>query len=132
MSAMPNRDNNPIDRRRDLVTTFRDEYAMALDEARVSAAHTATDGWKRLYGAHQAACLDKRRDLSKQIKIHANTLEIVGWSEEDEKAVKDLAKDSATLRDTIAAFDRAVTERVTASVRGCEKVDREVPGAGAA
>lgn len=111
-----------------LIERFRTAYAPALADAEVSAEHTQTEGWQRLYGTHRESGRAKRREIAKRLRRLATQLEDFGWSEEDEKSVKDAAKESAELTAEDAVFDREAVDRVRAPVQKCERIVREFVG----
>lgn len=119
MSAQPN--PSPSNRRRDLIQTFRDDYALCIESARVSAQHTATPGWRNLITEHRQAAKEARIDMAKRLRLLAQASEMLSLNEDDEKGLKEIAKQSAALRDTEDAFQREVLDRILAPVTACEK-----------
>jgi hypothetical protein len=108
--------------KRDLITKFKDEYSAALADSKLSAEHTKTAGWKRLYEQHQQQSWDTRRDMAKTLKTCAQTLEDFGLNEDGEKMVKDTMKASAELRERVAAFQSQVIDRICEPVKACERI----------
>src|SRR5512146_2018996 len=102
----------PDNANRDLVTRFRDDYSSALAEARISAEHTATEGWQGLYGGFQRHQRERRRNLAGWLRTIAEQLEKGGLTDEDEKAAKDTIKDVQALREDAEAFDRQTVSPV--------------------
>jgi hypothetical protein len=98
MSASPQRRPDNSNKPVDPIVTFREKYAEALISAVVSAEHTATEGWGKLYLGHQQAQRDRRRDMAKELKTLAVTLEDSGFTEDDEKALAEIKKASVCLR----------------------------------
>lgn len=121
MSAETNPQPSP-NQREDLVARFHREYRAALADARTAAEHTGTEGWQALYAKQRDDARDSRRDMAKRLKNAAQTLEDFGLSEDGEKSVKDIMKESATLREANEAFKRQVIDRVTAPVMTCERI----------
>ena len=119
MSTLPNPSPNQY---RDLIEKFNSEYAAALGEARISAEHTATPGWQKVYAQQRDQARQRRRDLAKRLGALATMLEDFGLTEDGEKAVKDVAKESAELRETNAAFSHECVERICAPVGACERI----------
>lgn len=115
----------PADNSNDLIGKFRADYGIVLQEARVSAEHTATFGWQGLYAARKRKDRDSRRNLAESLKAKAELLETVGWSEDDEKAVKDIAKSSLEMREAETVFERTVVDRVAQPVFECDRIRRE-------
>lgn len=120
MSSVPN--TNPAPNNRDIFQNFRAEYGAALADARLSAEHTGTEGWQRLFSDRRDKEREHRRELAKQLRTQAERLEDFGLTEDDEKAIKDIAKASAELRDSGAVFERETIGRVCAPVQACERI----------
>jgi hypothetical protein len=113
---------NPSNSNRDLIQKFREEYGAALSDARQSAEHTATPGWQALYAQHKQACRDARRGMGKSLATYAKLVEDFGLSEDDEKAIKEITKTSAELREMVEVFQGEVIDRVCAPVVSCENL----------
>lgn len=122
MSALPNSNPAPGPSNKDIVLRFREHYSAALADAAVSAEHTATEGWQKLYSGHKRASKDHRREWAKRLKNAATRLEDFGWSEDDEKGVKDLVKEAAELRENEEGWQVQVVDPVTAPVSACERI----------
>lgn len=120
---MASAEENPGPRsNKDLIGRFRDEYSEALAEARVGAEHTTTDGWKALYGFHRHNYREARRVLASDLKRLAVQLEDFGFCEEDEKAVKNVAKGAADRRSEFEVFQDKTVGCVCEPVRKCERI----------
>ena len=104
------------------VLRFEDAYREALAEARVSAEHTATEGWQGLYGEHRKADRKARQDLAGRLRWAAETIESRHLTEEEEKIVKDAIKAAVELRETAEVFDRKTVEPVRRCVERCKQV----------
>lgn len=107
---------------KDLIQRFREEYKAALEDARVSAKHTETEGWQRLYAEHRKAGREKRRELAGRLGTLGKAMEDFGLTEEGEKDLKTVAKESETLRASNEVFETETVERVCAAVRACERI----------
>lgn len=119
MSAVP----NPSPRsNRDLIGRFREEYAEALAEARTGSIHTQTDGWRNLYAFQRQVYRDSRRATAQRLTTMATQLEDFGFCEDDEKALKTLAKDIAERRIEFEVFNDKTVGRVCEPVSKCERV----------
>lgn len=108
MSAVPQEvpERSPDNKRLDLVSKFKEEYGQALARARISAEHTATDGWRLLYSSFRKEQRDQRRDLSEQLQKLAKSMEAMGLSEDEEKQLGEIKKGAQALRETRDVFDR--------------------------
>lgn len=112
-------------RKKDLVTRFRDEYGEVLAAAKIAAEHTATPGWQKLYGDHRRAGEAERRRISKILTSHGQSCELNGLCEDARKTVKDAVKAAETLENDDAVFDRDVVEKVKGCVRRAESLINE-------
>ncbi len=125
MSASPQRrpdnSNKPIDP----IVVFREKYADALASAVVSAEHTATDGWARLYLGHQQAQRERRRDMAKELKALAVLLEDSGFTEDDEKALAEIKKASVSLRESQIVFEMDTIGPVREPALICDRLRNE-------
>lgn len=120
MSAQPN--ERPKNKQVDLITKFRDDYAIALADAQVSADHTKTEGWQRLYSDHRSNTRDIRRGIAKRLRDIATTIEDFGANEETEKSMQECKKDTVELLTACSSFRRQVIEEVIAPVHDCERI----------
>lgn len=123
MSAMP--DPSPKNMHRDLITRFKEEYATAILEAEVSAQHTSTEGWQRLYANQRKAERDERRRIAQDMRNVADRLESVGLDEDGEKEIGECKKASAALRDRAYAFETQTVNPVREPVDRCDKIINE-------
>ena len=121
MSALPNPEV-PQNAQVDPVTRFIQRYAKALDAAKVSMAHTDTDGWRRLYAGHAEYLLDARRKLSKELTSLAESLEVGHLTEEGEKELGDVKKAAMELRVANGYWERQTVDPVRQPVRTCEQM----------
>lgn len=119
MSQMPSPDPKS---NKEPILKFRDEYEHALSLARVSEEHTSTEGWRTLYAGVREADKVARREGARRLRLLADAMEMVGLSEEDEKGIKDIVKNSAELREKATTFERETVDRVTAPVMQCEQL----------
>lgn len=122
MSALPTPDPLPPNARRDTVTQFRVAYGTALDEARVSEAHTATLGWQALYAHQRLEASKARLKLVTGIRAAAEDIELVGPNEVNEKTLKELAKSALELRERCEHFDVTTITPVRDAARKCEEI----------
>jgi hypothetical protein len=104
------------------IEEFRKKYTEALADAQVSASHTAQTGWQNLYGMHRLNVQKERKSLASQLRQHADTLERGTLSEEGEKWIGEVKKDSAALRGMVNAFESQTVEPVRQPVYRCESV----------
>lgn len=88
----------------------------AIADARVSAEHTGTAGWQKLYGEHKRKGRETRARIADEMRSHASQLTQSGWSEDTEKEVKGCAKESAELRAAEEAFYRETVSPVVGPV----------------
>ena len=122
---MAQAERNPSDNapnQSDPIKRFHAEYAEAIADVAVSADLTKQAGWQSLYAQHREADRKTRRGIAGSARILADKVEDFGWSEDDEKAIKELAKQSAERRDTNAAFERECVDRVLEPLRWCDRV----------
>jgi hypothetical protein len=107
---------------KDIIARFRDEYNAALADAEVSANHTVTEGWRRMYSDRRQKSRAKRAEAAKRLRFLVDRLEDFGWMEEDEKSTKDIVKESTELRATEDAWQREVVDRVCEPIGRCDKI----------
>lgn len=111
---------------RDLVSRFREEYEAALIDAKISADHTATEGWQRLYAAERDRQIEYRRNLAQTLRNVADRAEARGLSEEEDKEISEAKKSSADIRDRHEIFERETIDPVREAVRTCDRIIDEV------
>jgi hypothetical protein len=103
------------------VRDFRSAYEAALDKARVSAEHTATEGWQNLYLTHREmvskTLAELHNDLSKLAKTIASRL----LQPDEERILTDTKRALVSLRETDEAFQRLVVDPVISPVRECDQ-----------
>jgi hypothetical protein len=119
MSAVPSDSPN---RRRDPITLFRERYAEALAEVRVSVAHTETEGWQKLYAGFRKEEQERRRKQCGELKRLAGLMEDAGLSEDDEKELAAVKKASESIREAREAFEARTITPVRKPVAECERV----------
>lgn len=123
MSVEPNHaPRDQPNRHSDVIQRFREEYQHALSDALTSAEMTATGGWQAHYENHRKTISQSRVDLAKKLKAYALTLESVGTSEEDEKAVKELVKGATETRERDEQYTRLVVGPVLETVQNCRRI----------
>jgi len=121
MTALPNPEvpqNKPVDP----VTRFVQNYAKALAAAKVSQAHTDTDGWRNLYANHAQAVMEDRRNRAKELASLADELERGLLSEDGEKAIGEVKKAACELRTANHYWERQTVDPVRHPVRVCESM----------
>jgi hypothetical protein len=104
------------------VTKFVRDYEDALAEARISAEHTATEGWQALYAGHRKAMETRRLELADSIRLLADEIEKYGPNPDIEKAIGNAKKLAEDIRET----DQKFQETTVAPVRRCVEVAAKV------
>lgn len=122
MSAEP----SPRNKRRGLIEEFTEKYAAALTEAEISAAHTSTEGWKRLYAGFRNQQRETRRELAKELKHLSTRMEDVGLSDDEEKTLGGIKKSSEDVNDAKTRFELNTVEPVRRPMVDCENLITEV------
>jgi hypothetical protein len=115
----------PANKQRDPITRFKDDYFVALADAHVSAEHTATEGWKRLFNQHRDENRKARADVSSRLHELADTLEGYGLSTEDEKEIGNLKNSVVALRESDEVFEKQTIQPVRDPVEMCDRVINE-------
>lgn len=110
---------------RDVILRFLDDYRIALEQARISANHTATEGWQRLYQGHYEKQRKKRREMAGRLRLLATALEDFGLDEDQEKELRDIRTASAELRSLEEVFQAQTVEPVRAPVAECDRLIRQ-------
>ncbi len=103
-------------RNHELIKQMRVEAEAIIEDIRIAAAHTATEGWQALYAGNRKKKKDRQNEIGKSLHGLADRLVTHGWDEDDEKAVKALVKESLELRETHAAFNTETVYPVMDSV----------------
>lgn len=99
---------------------------------------TSEEAWQSIYHERRRDFRDRRLALGKSLRVIADSNDGAGLDEDDEKALKTVAKDSADLRADESAWERMVCEpinRVTLSddnlrrqaLAQAEKLERDAP-----
>lgn len=104
------------------IRDFRERYAEALVAARISAEHTATQGWQDLYGAHRETTKKRQDDLADSLQSTMEVLRQRMLTEDEEKALADIKKSLTELRTADEAFQRQVIDPVTSPMIACNEV----------
>ncbi len=104
------------------IVDFNERYIEALAEARVSAEHTQTTGWQELYSLHRTTVDTRRKEMAEQLEEIARTMKRGGMSEDAEKELGELKKQSVELRADISAFNRKVIVPIQEPVMQCHHV----------
>ena len=120
MTALPN--PAPDNARRDLVARFRDDYTLALEEARTSEVHTNTDGWLHLYAGFEVSYREQCRAIANNLKSLADRIELVGSDEPTEKEIGEVKKLAQSLRQTREVFERKTVDPVRKPVDDCDRL----------
>lgn len=110
------------------IVKFRRDYEDSLVHASVSAEHTATEGWRNLYGSHQENITKGRKDLSDRLNRVLEPLRLRHLTSEIKKAVVSLREDDQAFhRQTVSPVIapmvecNAVIESARASARAAER-----------
>jgi hypothetical protein len=109
----------------ELVAKFQEAYATHLEEARMSAETTATAAWQALYANHREGVKKAYRELAKELRIKAETMEGGTWTAEDEKELGELKKQLTDLRERNALFEIQTIAPVKKPVDECDKAIRD-------
>lgn len=120
MSANP--EQVPPNKKRDLITRFKDEYSAAFADVEVAADTTRTEGWARLYAHHRKSQREECRRIAAELRMVADRVEVLIPSEDEEKEIGELKKSCTTLREQNEAFEHQVIEPVREPVQRCEKI----------
>lgn len=107
---------------KDVVSRFVEDYARAMREAEVSQEHTATAGWQHLYAEARKGQQEEQRRLCKELESAAYQLGMIGPTEDNEKAVGEIKKSMAALRERIDGFELHTVAPVRAPVDHCKNV----------
>lgn len=102
------------------VVKFRRDYEDALAHARVSAEHTATEGWMNLYGNHMEFINKGRKAHSDRLAAILEPMRLRHLTEDEEKSMSDVRKDVIILREIDEAFRRQTIEPVIAPLQECD------------
>ncbi len=120
MSAEPSK--RPDNQKIDIIKQFQEEYTAAIADARISEEHTQTDGWQKLYGNERRDEQQTRRRLCGELEQAAERLQLVGSTEDDEKALAEIKKGMTAMRERRDSFDRTTVAPVKEPVDRCERV----------
>jgi hypothetical protein len=119
------RQPSPANKQKDIVTKFAEAYEHALADAKVSSTHTATEGWRKLYGDHVRSQQSRRRELAKQMRSMADEVEVQRTTEELEKEIGELKKSATMIREADESFEFQTIFPVRQPVSDCERVITE-------
>ncbi len=106
----------------DLLAKFRLEYSEALEQARVSSEHTATEGWRRLYAGERNDDLSTRRKLAQRLKQLAERLEDQGLNDDEVKELGGLKTLVVEASDRKFHFSLCTVGPIIQSVRACGRI----------
>ena len=104
------------------IRDFRERYAEALTHARVSAEHTATQGWQDLYGAQREHTRKMQDSACDSLAAHVATLRQRMLTEDEEKSLGDIKKTLTELRTADETFQRQVIDPITSPMVECTTV----------
>lgn len=91
-----------------IIKEFIVNYLNAMEDVEAAKQTTDTPAWQTIYGEQMKEAVKTRHRIHDQLEQRAETLKEDGWSEDDEKAVKDLVKSAVELRIGAEHFKRAV------------------------
>lgn len=104
------------------IAKFRRDYEEALVNARVSAEHTATDGWRNLYGNHVEHVQKSRKTISDRPSAILDPMRLRHLTEDEEKDLGEIKKEAVSIREYDEMFTRQTIEPVTAPLQECASV----------
>lgn len=116
------RRENFDNQREDLVARTRRLYLEAFEDVRVSAVHTATEGWGRVYQGHLSEVKQRRLAVAKVLSAQAETMDVRLLVEDEEKEVKDAIKQNVELRDFETQWEKQVLRPITEPVTRCKEI----------
>ncbi len=90
---------------REQVEKWQDRYMACVEEARKCASLTADSEFQRIVNEFRLRVANCKRDITARLKQYAEISEASGLVESDEKALKEIAKDSSELRARHSAFE---------------------------
>jgi len=99
-------------RAENLVKKFEGLITEATEKSRVSAAHTATTGWQKLYAAHRQSVKKVRDSLADRLIAAARLFESGEADETTEKEIGAIKADAVALRDRCETFDDETVQPV--------------------
>ena len=102
------------------------EYQEHLAAARRSAEITATAKWQELFSDFKDRQEKKRIELAERLHSYSEMMGLARVDEEGEKAIKEVAKQSAELREEESAFYASVVKPIREPVRDCERTIDEI------
>lgn len=101
---------------------FTKKYEEALEAARISAEHTATEGWQALYGEHRQAIEKRRKSAGERLREAASEIERGGMSEDLGKVIAEMKKTYEAICDDVIAFQRQVLEPIKQPMHRCHEI----------
>jgi hypothetical protein len=104
------------------VAAFEKKYAEALEDARTSALHTATEGWQQLYQQHKKNVEKRRKEIGAMLHDCATSIERGETSEDLAKVMSESKKQFESMVGLIAMFDRTTIEPVKEAMHRCHEV----------
>ena len=114
------RNPSPKNKQLDPIALFREEYAAALADAEVSAQHTATEGWQRLYASRRKADRDARRAVADSLRNLADRLEVRPLEEDEVKEFAQVKAAYVEADDNAAGFTNRTVFPVREPVNRCD------------
>lgn len=122
---MPEPEQKPdgfANKKKDVIIRFSDAYGPALLDARVSAEHTATQGFQKLVEDHLEGIKARRRGIAARLHEVAKFIEDFGPSADTEKYIQDEKKLVVELLGETEAFFVQVSKPVQAAVEECKRI----------
>lgn len=122
MSAVTKEEAAPKRKGAAEVEAFKKKYAEALEEGRISAAHTATEGWQQLYESHRKNIEKRRREIAGLLHEAATCIER-GWGgDEPEEAISSAKKRLSAVLTADSIFNERTIGPVKEAVMRCQEV----------
>lgn len=107
------------------IADFLHRYDEALRDATVAKEMTDTPAWRSIYTAHADVYRAQRKSVADRMVPLLETLQRIGWGDEDAKFAKDLVKDAVESREMDDAFKFTTLKQVTDAVAACNSVVEE-------
>lgn len=101
---------------------FLKKYDEALEEAKRSALHTATEGWQELYGKHKKDVEQRRKQIGTILHDAAKEIERGTTNDTPEEAIASAKKLYASLRIDVEVFNVRTVKPVREPVLRCTEV----------
>lgn len=95
-----------------LIEKFEKQHAKLIEKCRISAEHTATAGWKKLYGDHQESVKKAAESLANRLASLSRSVRDGQLDKEVAKALSDAKKDLEALAERQDSFDTETVKPV--------------------